>query len=100
MFRPGLGAHSAGVHTCHTLDCMKLVGVLLTWHSTLYNRRPFTPKPHASIDYFGRVGQDNRMNIRYLLQLPLKLTLSARYLNCLFAVLPLCTGALGITASF
>jgi hypothetical protein len=31
-------AHSAGVHTCHTPDCMILVPVLLTWHSTLYNR--------------------------------------------------------------
>jgi hypothetical protein len=33
-------AHSAGVHTCHTPDCMILVPVLLTWHSTLYNRHP------------------------------------------------------------
>jgi hypothetical protein len=35
-------AHSAGVHTCHTPDCMNWVPVpvLLTWHSTLYNRHP------------------------------------------------------------
>jgi hypothetical protein len=33
-------AHSAGVHTCHTPDCMILVPVLLTWHSALYNRHP------------------------------------------------------------
>jgi hypothetical protein len=33
-------AHSAGVHTCHTPDCMILVPVLLTWHSTLYSRHP------------------------------------------------------------
>jgi hypothetical protein len=33
-------AHSAGVHTCHTPDCVILVPVLLTCHSTLYNRHP------------------------------------------------------------
>jgi hypothetical protein len=33
-------AHSARVHTCHTPDCMSLVPVLLTWHSTLYNGNP------------------------------------------------------------
>jgi hypothetical protein len=32
--------HSAGVHTGRTPDCMNLVPVLLTWHSTLYNRHP------------------------------------------------------------
>jgi hypothetical protein len=31
--------HSAGVHMCHT-PCMNLVLVLLTWHSTGYNRHP------------------------------------------------------------
>jgi hypothetical protein len=33
-------AQSAGVHTCHTPDCMNLVPVLLAWHSILYNRQP------------------------------------------------------------
>jgi hypothetical protein len=33
-------AHSAGVQTCHTPDCVNLVPVLLIWHSTLYNRQP------------------------------------------------------------
>jgi hypothetical protein len=33
-------SHSAGVYTCHTPDCMILVPVLLTWHSTVYNRHP------------------------------------------------------------
>jgi hypothetical protein len=30
----------AGVNTFYTPDCMNVVPVLLTWHSTLYNRQP------------------------------------------------------------
>jgi hypothetical protein len=33
-------ALSIGVHACHNPDCMNLVPVLLTWHSTLYNQYP------------------------------------------------------------
>jgi hypothetical protein len=82
-------AHSAGVHTCYTPDCMNLVPVLLTWHSALYNQQPLhtiynSPfMPHASLNYFGRVGHGNGLNTRNPLQLLLKLTLSARLLHCL-----------------
>jgi hypothetical protein len=38
--------------------------------------------PHTSIDYFGRVGHGNGLNTKDLLQLSLKLTLSARHLHC------------------
>jgi hypothetical protein len=74
-------AHSNAVHTCHTPDCMNLVPVVLTWHSTLCNRHPLKHM-QASItsDYVGRVRQGNGLNI-HLLQLPLKLTLSARHLH-------------------
>jgi hypothetical protein len=74
-------SHSAGVHTCHTPDCMILVPVLLTWHSTLYNDIPFTQELHLSFGYLGRVGQGNGLNTRHLLQRQLKLTISARHLH-------------------
>jgi hypothetical protein len=48
---------------------------------------------NASEDYIAMVGQGNGLNFRHLLQLPLKLTPSARHLP----VLPLCTEAFGIT---
>jgi hypothetical protein len=70
-------AHSAGVHACHTPDCMNLVPVLLTWHSTLYHRHPLHRTPASGIDYLGRVGQGNGLNTRYLLHLPQQLNLSA-----------------------
>jgi hypothetical protein len=44
-------AHSAGVHTCHTPDCMKFVTLLLTWHSNSYKRHPLHTNPHTSIKY-------------------------------------------------
>jgi hypothetical protein len=67
-------AHSAGVQFCLTPDCSNLVPVLLAWHSTLYNQHPLLKKPSTSIDYLGRVGKGDRMNIRHLLQRPLKVT--------------------------
>jgi hypothetical protein len=89
--------HSAGVHNCFTPDSMNLVPVPLTWQSALYNRHPYTPWPHTRIHFSGRVGQGKGLNTRHLLQLLLKVTLSARHP---VAVLPLCTEALGITVCF
>jgi hypothetical protein len=80
-------AHSAGVHTCRTHDFMILVPVLLTWHSTLYNRHPLHTIATYKFGYFGRVGHGNGLNTRHLLQLPLKLTISARNLQCRAATL-------------
>jgi hypothetical protein len=58
--------------TTATLSCMILVPVLL-------QPDPYTRKPHASIDDLERFGQDNGLNNRHLLQLPLQLTLSAKH---------------------
>jgi hypothetical protein len=44
---------------------------------------PSTRNAHISIDCLGMVGQGNGLQIRHLLQLPVKLTLSARHLQCL-----------------
>jgi hypothetical protein len=80
-----LRAHSAGVHTCHAPDYMILVPVLLTWHSTLYNRHPL----HTIATYkfwLLRDGHDG-INTRHLLQLPLKLTILATHLHCRAATL-------------
>jgi hypothetical protein len=65
-------AHAAGVHTRHTPDCMNLVPVLLTWHSTLSNRHPPFTIVTYKYDYLGRVGQSIGLKTRHLLQLPLK----------------------------
>jgi hypothetical protein len=76
-------AHSAGVHTWHP-DCVNLVPVLLTWHSTLYNNG------HALLtiatEKYRLLWEGwayNGLNIKHLLQLPLKRTLSARHLHCM-----------------
>jgi hypothetical protein len=79
-------AHSIGVHTCHNPDCMNLVPVLLTWHSTLYNQYPLhniaTYKYRIFWEGYARYGAEYQKD---LLQLPLKLTLSARLLHCLLS---------------
>jgi hypothetical protein len=76
--------HSAGVHTCHTPDCMNLVPVLLTWHSTLYKRHPL----HTIGSYQYCLLWESLARLRTEYQtsaagLPLKLTLSAMHLRCL-----------------
>jgi hypothetical protein len=69
-----------GVHVPHPY--MNSVTVLLAWHSTWYNRQPLHTK--STKNRLGRVGQGNGLNIRYLLQLPLKLTLpDTSNLHCL-----------------
>jgi hypothetical protein len=75
-------------HTCQTPDCMNLVPVLLTWHSTLNNRQLLhTIATYKYQLHAGRVGHGNGLNIRHLLQLPQTLTLSARHLHCHAAIL-------------
>jgi hypothetical protein len=70
---------------------MNLLPVLLTWYSTSYNRRPLhtIATYKYCYYYFVRVGQGNELNMKHLLQLPLKLTLSARQLHfvCCLSVL-------------
>jgi hypothetical protein len=41
--------HSAGVHTCHTPDCMNVEPVLRTWHSTLHNQSPPAQEIHITV---------------------------------------------------
>jgi hypothetical protein len=45
-------AHSAGVHTCLS-PARNLVPVLLTWHSTLYNRHPLHKKVTQQYELLG-----------------------------------------------
>jgi hypothetical protein len=67
-------AHSAGVNTCHPHDCVNLVPVLLTWHSTLYNL-------HGSKYDLGRVKKGIGLNIRHLSQLPLNVSLVVGHID-------------------
>jgi hypothetical protein len=60
-------------------QCMNFVQVLLICQST--NDTTLTMHPHTNIDYFERIGQGNGLHIRHLLQLPVKLALSARHIR-------------------
>jgi hypothetical protein len=57
---------------------------VLTWHSPELIKSLFNQlwASAADMHYFGRVGYGNGLNIRHLLQLPLKHTVSATHLHC------------------
>jgi hypothetical protein len=66
---------------------MNLMPELLAWHSTMYNKKidshGIQYRLLTKIDYLGMLGQGNRLIIRHLLQLPVKLTPSAGLFHCL-----------------
>jgi hypothetical protein len=88
---PLLRSLHAGVNTCHTSHLHELgaSAANMAQDSQLTARlvHPFTRKRNTSIDYLGRVGKSNRMDIRHLLQFPLKFTPATRHFLCLCLVL-------------
>jgi hypothetical protein len=91
-------APSAGVHTCHTHDCMNLVQVLLTWHSTLYNRHPL----HMIATYKYRLLWEGWARERAECQTSAAAFTEARSFIQAPALpaLPLCAEALGFSVSY
>jgi hypothetical protein len=81
-------AYSGGAHACQAgADCTNLVPMLLTWHSTLYNRHtPTHTKSTCQYTLLGGGGgwQGKGLHIRHVPQLPLEVTFSARHLPCRF----------------
>jgi hypothetical protein len=91
-------AHSAGGHTCRSPDCMNLVPLLLTWHSTLYNQHPLhkTATCHDKLlgeGWARKPAEDQTFAAAFIEAHSFRLTPR-------LPVLPLCTEALGITVSF
>jgi hypothetical protein len=81
---------------------MNLVPVLLAWHSTLYNLLPSHDIQNTSKLYLERAYQGSGLQIRHMLQLPVKMILSVTLVTLatlvtLLPVLPFCTEAIGIT---
>jgi hypothetical protein len=75
---------------------MNLVPVLLAWHSTLCNLLPSHDIQNTSKLYLERAYQGNGLQIRHMLQLPVKMILSVTLVT-LLPVLPCHTEAIGIT---
>jgi hypothetical protein len=89
--------HCMCLDSCHKPDCVNLAPVLLTWHSTLYNRFP----PYTTVTQQIRLLGEGWARYRAAHKASIAASSEAHsFSQAPSMVLPLCTAAIAVSVSY